>query len=253
MGFTASWSTLLTELEEISDGTTLVTPLSHDRFTISDVQEQRVIVRFQDRDIDPTQPLQREQFETLYERITDARGGFELDRLPPDADAYPAVWSLHPRFEINEEQGIIVERDGPTSSQVIDTTTTAQEDPSEAERTEPDLAVYADALLLIDALNATMWSISKKSKPTPSSTSTRCSLMSSGTPTTSDRMFAQCCSIACITTNQSPDSKAQSSGPPGGIGHSKTRMTYWRNWKRQASTASVSRVSIAAKSMKHSM
>lgn len=152
MGFTASWSTLLTELEELSDGTTLITPLSHDRFTISDVQEQRVIVRFQDKDIDPTQPLQREQFETLYERITDAHGGFELDRLPPEADAFPTVWSLHPRFEIDEDQGIIVERDDPASSQVIDTTTTAQADSSEAERTEPDLAVYADALLLVDAL-----------------------------------------------------------------------------------------------------
>lgn len=93
MGFTASWSTLLTELEELPEGATLITPLSHDRFTISDIQEQRVIVRFQDRDIDPNRPLQRGQFETLYEWITDAYDGFELDRLPPDADAYPAVWS----------------------------------------------------------------------------------------------------------------------------------------------------------------
>lgn len=108
MGFTASWHTLITELEELSEEATLVTPLSHDHFTISDIQEQRVIVQFPDRDIDPTQPLQREQFETLYERITDAYGGFELDRLPPDAGAYPAVWSLHPRFEIDEEQGVTV-------------------------------------------------------------------------------------------------------------------------------------------------
>ncbi|RJX48722.1 PD-(D/E)XK nuclease family protein [Halonotius pteroides] len=152
MGFTASWHTLITELEELPEEATLVTPLSHDQFTISDVQDQRVVIQFQDRDIDPTQPLQREQFETLYERITDAHGGFELDRLPPDADAYPAVWSLHPRFEIDEEQGVIVERDGPTSSQVIETTSGSHEALSEAERTEPDLAVYADALLLIDAL-----------------------------------------------------------------------------------------------------
>ncbi len=152
MGFTASWHTLITELEELSEEATLVTPLSHDHFTISDIQEQRVIVQFPDRDIDPTQPLQREQFETLYERITDAYGGFELDRLPPDAGAYPAVWSLHPRFEIDEEQGVIVERDGPTSSQVIETSSGPNEDLSEADRTEPDLAVYADALLLIDAL-----------------------------------------------------------------------------------------------------
>jgi len=152
MGFTASWHTLITELEEIPEEATLVTPLSHDHFTISDIQEQRVIVQFPDRDIDPNQPLQREQFETLYERITDAYGGFELDRLPPDAEAYPAVWSLHPRFEIDEEQGVIVERDGPTSSQVIETSSDPNENISEADRTEPDLAVYADALLLIDAL-----------------------------------------------------------------------------------------------------
>jgi len=152
MGFTASWHTLVTELEELSEEATLVTPLSHDQFTISDVQDQRVVIQFQDRDIDPNQPLQREQFETLYERITDAHSGFELDRLPPDADAYPAVWSLHPRFEIDEEQGEIVERDGPTSSQVIETSSGSQADLAEAERTEPDLAVYADALLLIDAL-----------------------------------------------------------------------------------------------------
>jgi len=59
MGFTASWSTLLGELEELSDSVTLITPLSHDRFTITDIQEQRVIARFEDKDIDPTQPLQR--------------------------------------------------------------------------------------------------------------------------------------------------------------------------------------------------
>ena len=152
MGFTASWHTLITELEELPEEATLVTPLSHDQFTISDVQDQRVIVQFQDRDIDPNQPLQREQFETLYERITEAHGGFAIDRLPPEADAYPAVWSLHPRFEIDEEQGEMVERDGPTSSQVIETSSGSQEDIAEAERTEPDLAVYADALLLIDAL-----------------------------------------------------------------------------------------------------
>ena len=152
MGFTASWHTLITELEELPEEASLVTPLSHDQFTISDVQNQRVVIQYQDRDIDPNQPLQREQFETLYERITDTHGGFELDRLPPDADAYPAVWSLHPRFEIDEEQGVIVERDGPTSSQVIETSSGSQADLADAERTEPDLAVYADALLLIDAL-----------------------------------------------------------------------------------------------------
>ena len=150
MAFSASWQTLLRELEELPDDATLITPLSHDRFSISSIQDQRVVVQFPDKDIDPNQPLQREQFETLYRRITDSNGGFELDRLPPDADGYPAVLSVHPRFEIDEEDGVIIERDGPTSSQLIETD--AEQDLDEADRTEPDLAVYADALLLIDAL-----------------------------------------------------------------------------------------------------
>ena len=150
MSFSASWSTLLRELDGLPEDATLITPLSHDQFTISSVQDQRVVVNFLDRDIDPNRPLQRDQFETMYRRITDARGGFELDRLPPDADAYPAVWSVHPRFEIDEDQSVIIERHGPTSSQLIEAST--EQDLEETERTEPDLAVYADALLLIDAL-----------------------------------------------------------------------------------------------------
>jgi len=150
MPFSVSWHTLLDELDDLPDEATLITPLSHNRFRISDVQEQRVIIEFLDRDIDETRPLQRDQFETLYRRITDAQDSFDLDRLPPDADPYPAVLSVHPRFEIDEDRGVIVETDGPTTSQLLDV-----ESPSrggEEERTEPDLDVYADALLLVDAL-----------------------------------------------------------------------------------------------------
>ena len=79
MGFSASWSTLIRELEELPEDATLITPLSHDQFTVSSIQEQRVIVNFLNRDIDPNRPLQRDQFETMYRRITDEHGGFELD------------------------------------------------------------------------------------------------------------------------------------------------------------------------------
>ena len=150
MSFTVSWHTLLEELEDLPDSATLTTPLSHDQFHVSDVQEQRVIIEFLDRDIDETRPLQRDQFETLYRRITDEPDGFDLDRLPPDADPYPAVLSLHPRFEIDEDQGVIGETEGPTTSQLLDSGDDAET--PEEERTEPDLDVYADALLLIDAL-----------------------------------------------------------------------------------------------------
>ncbi len=146
--FSVFWHTLLDELDNLPEGATLITPLSHDRFRITDVQEQRVVIELLDRDIDETRALQRDQFETLYRRITEEPGGFELDRLPPDADPYPAVLSVHPRFETDEDRGVIVEKESPTTSQLPDT---GEESESE-ERTEPDLDVYADALLLVDAL-----------------------------------------------------------------------------------------------------
>ncbi len=146
MTFNVSWHTLLDELEELPDGATLITPLSHKRFRVTDVQEHRVVIDYEDRD--EKRPLQRDQFETLYRRISDEPDGFELDRLPPDAEPYPAVLSLHPRFEIDEDRGVIVESEGPTTSQLLDD----DHDVDPDDRTEPDLDVYADALLLVDAL-----------------------------------------------------------------------------------------------------
>ena len=145
MTFSVSWHTLLEELDDLPEGATLVTPLSRKKFRITDVQEQRVIIEFTESG--DRRPLQREQFETLYRRITEDSGSFALDRLPPDADPYPAVLSLHPRFEVDEDQGGIIERETPTGTQLL-------EEPSEesTQRTEPDLDVYADALLLIDVL-----------------------------------------------------------------------------------------------------
>lgn len=150
MPFSVSWHTLLDELDDLPEDATLITPLSHTRFRINDVQEQRVIIEFLTRDIDETRPLQRDQFETLYRRITDESDGFELDRLPPDADPYPAVLSLHSRFEIDEDRSVIVEKEGPTASQLLDSGDDTEA--VEEKRTEPDLDVYADALLLVDAL-----------------------------------------------------------------------------------------------------
>lgn len=103
-------------------------------------------------DSDESRTLQREQFETLYRRITEATNGFDLDRLPPDADPYPTVLSLHPRFEIDERHGTMSETDAPTSTQLLDAApeSTGGDD---AERTPPaDLDLYGDALLLIDLL-----------------------------------------------------------------------------------------------------
>ncbi|PSQ48807.1 hypothetical protein BRD19_05555 [Halobacteriales archaeon SW_7_65_23] len=147
MPFSVSWNTLLDELDELSDGAELITPLSRDRFRIGDVQEHRVSITFPDTG--KRRPLQRDQFETLYQRIQDSNDGFDLGRLPADAGPYPAVLSLHPRFETDEERGVIMEKEGMTDSQL----TSEEAGTSDNKRNEPDgIDVYSDALLLIDAL-----------------------------------------------------------------------------------------------------
>ncbi|MDL0125843.1 hypothetical protein PNQ92_10525, partial [Halobacterium salinarum] len=68
MHFTAKWRTLLEECDALAADTTLITPLADKRFRITDVQEHRINVEFVDAG--DSHPLQREQFETLADRIT---------------------------------------------------------------------------------------------------------------------------------------------------------------------------------------
>ena len=152
MPFSVTWHTLLEECEDLTEEATLLTPLSQERFHITDLQEHRIVIEFLDRDVDKTRPLQREQFETLHERISNTPDGFDLSRLPPDADPYPAVLSLHPRFEVDETAGVIRETDESTGTQIITGTSGTESDEDTDKRTEPDVDVYSDALLLIDAL-----------------------------------------------------------------------------------------------------
>jgi hypothetical protein len=148
MTFSTTWHNLLDNIEELPSDATLVTPLSRKAFGVDDVQEHRVLIQY--RDDDETIPLQKDQFETLHRRIQDARGEFDLDRLPPDAEPYASVLSLHTRFEVDDREGALTESETPTGSPLVDATEDTDDD--EQEREEPDVDVYADALLLIDAL-----------------------------------------------------------------------------------------------------
>jgi len=78
------------------------------------------MIEFLDHDINKTRLIQRDQFETLYCRISDETDGFELHRLLPDPDPCPVVLGLLSRFEINEDRGMIIQREGPTTSQLLD-------------------------------------------------------------------------------------------------------------------------------------
>ena len=152
--FGTTWGTLRDRCEELPEDATLITPLANKRSSITDVQEQRIII--EDTDSGDSQPLQREQFETLAEHVNDAGdSGFDLDRLPPKAESYAAVLALHPRYVLDERVGTLTELDEADESAVLDetphlTTTTADEDSDERE--EPDVPLYSDMLLLFDAL-----------------------------------------------------------------------------------------------------
>jgi len=147
MSFRVTWDTLLENVEARPADATLLTPLSQNPFHITDVQQHRILIEHQ-ADSD-TIPLQREQFETLSQRVKDATEAFDLDRLPPRAEPYATVLSLHPRFTLDDREGTLAESETPTPSPLVDAHTVEQNDTS---REEPDIPVYADALLLIDAL-----------------------------------------------------------------------------------------------------
>lgn len=147
MSFTGSWHALLEECEDLPEDASLVTPLTHERFRITDTQEHRVIIEFMDTG--KVRPLQRDHFERLYQNIQDTPDAFALDRLPTDAEPLAAVLSLHPRFEIDERDGVITETDAPTGTQLAEAD---DHNAATPERTEPDVSIYADALLLVDAL-----------------------------------------------------------------------------------------------------
>lgn len=129
----------------------MVTPLSHRRFRIATTQEQRVIISFDDED--GHRPLQRDQFESLYHRIHDDPQPFELDRLPADVDPYPAVLSLHPRYDIDDDEGTITHAASKTGASLLDPEPGLA--PGDDERSEPALDLYPDLLLLVDLLERT--------------------------------------------------------------------------------------------------
>lgn len=118
MAFEGFWQTLLDGLDELPDDATFITPRTQNHFWVVNVQKPRIVVQVEDEP--DTQPLKRTQFETIYERIIESPGGFELEALPPDADPYPAIFSVHPEFEIVEESGELVGNDDATSSQRIE-------------------------------------------------------------------------------------------------------------------------------------
>ena len=154
--FDAAWGTLIEHCEELPVEATLITPLASKRFRVTDVQDHRIVI--EDVDSGETQPLQREQFEALAEHTREASEGYELERLPPKAEPYAAVLALHPRYVLDERENTLTELDEADESAVLDDAphlsmgAGANVDEQDSARKEPDIDVYSDMLLLIDAL-----------------------------------------------------------------------------------------------------
>jgi hypothetical protein len=156
--FGATWGTLRDRCEELPADATLITPLASKRFSITDVRQSRIII--EDTDTGDTQPLDREQFATLAEHVSDetsrdAASEFAIERLPARAEPYAAVLAIHPRYVLDEQEGTLIELEEADESAVFDdaphlSTTTDTDEPDDRE--EPEVPVYADMLLLIDAL-----------------------------------------------------------------------------------------------------
>lgn len=155
MAFESIWRTVREECEALGPDATLVTPATNTRFRISDIQEQRILI---DIAGSGTRPLQCDQFEILTERIADADAddGFALERVPPAAEPYVTVLSLHPEYEIDEQAGTVttteagVESDMQAPTQLLDVG--ADNSLADKHNTEPNVALYTDMLLLVDAL-----------------------------------------------------------------------------------------------------
>jgi len=150
MPFSGIWHAILDELDEVPPDGTFRTPLSDKPFRLEDVQEHRVLIAY--REQETTIPLKREQFETLYDRVSDTPQPFDLDRLPADAEPYATIFSVHPRFEIDQREGVLKNTDSPVPSSLVDASLSVDTQDPEPTREEPDLPLYSDSLLLIDAL-----------------------------------------------------------------------------------------------------
>lgn len=112
------WDTLGDRVEELPTDSALLTPLSRKRFTVTEIRDSKMIIEY--RTGAKSDSLRREKFELLLSRVLDAPSGFDYDRLPPNAEPYATVLSLHPRVHFDDGEGTITEAERPSTSPLVD-------------------------------------------------------------------------------------------------------------------------------------
>jgi len=120
-------------------------------FRLEDVQEHRLLISYRDQDTLPFHSNVTNS-ETLYQRISESPQPFDLDRLPADAEPYATIFSVHPRFGIDQREGVLKTPIHLPPPSLVDASLTVENQDHETVREEPDLPLYSDSLLLIDAL-----------------------------------------------------------------------------------------------------
>lgn len=111
------FETLRSRVEELSSNTTLLTPLSREEFIVTEIRDSNFIIEY--RDDDESDSLQREKLELLFSRVMDAPHGFDYDRLPPNAEPYATILSLHPHIDLDDQEGEITDTEASPESPLI--------------------------------------------------------------------------------------------------------------------------------------
>jgi len=117
MSFGSTWATLLENVEDLPTAATLSSPFTSDFFEIRGLQDESISIRYRDRT--ESVALERNRFETLCENVTEADDGFDLDRLPPNGEPYAVVLTVHPEFELDQDEWVL-RRSAETSATALD-------------------------------------------------------------------------------------------------------------------------------------
>jgi hypothetical protein len=132
--FGRTWGTVFHQNKDAM----LIATLSSHRFRVPGIQQQRVTI--EDTDTGDSQPLPRNQLETLVKRTRGAAGGgFDLERLRRASTRCGGVGTLS-RHVLDQEGGRIIEREETHESAVfVDTPhlSTPADDEQTVERVEP--------------------------------------------------------------------------------------------------------------------
>jgi len=150
MPFSVTWHTILDELDEVPPDATFRTRClkSHSASKTS-------------KNTDSSSPTVTKTL-PFHSNVTNSRPSINvflsphspsiLIVSPADAEPYATIFSVHPRFGIDQREGVLKNTDSPTPSSLVDASLTVENQDHETVREEPDLPLYSDSLLLIDAL-----------------------------------------------------------------------------------------------------